>query len=243
MCPYGTAREAREEIMAKGSSQKILVAVALACVLSVATRTNAGVIPLGNSGWEAIFDASLDPFVDIVVDGETSEAVFLQKFAEFTNPPGPGGIFSGINIVFRQTRPGAVQFIVINDEVITNSTGTTWFDFHMELVDSGDAVFDPVRTGNSGGPPPVGFSVAPFTNASFNNGNTTLDIDGGPGIPNGGIWFPGNGPSDGQLWIQANPRPSAPFTVFTLKERPSIPEPSALAFLAVGGLALIRRRK
>lgn len=228
--------------MAMGRIHATLIVVALVGLLAVAGRSNAGVIPLGNSGWEAVFDAGLDPFVDIVVDGETSQAVFIQKFAQFLQPPGPGGIFSGIDIVFRQTRPGAVPFIVINDEVVTNSTGAPWLDFHFELVDSGDATFDVARTATSGGPPPIGFSIAPFTTASFGNGNTTLDIGGGV-VPNGGIWFPGNGPSDGQLWIATAPRPSAPFTVFTLKERPTIPEPSSLAFLAFGGLALIRRRK
>lgn len=228
--------------MAKGSIQKVLLVIAFAGMLAVAARSQAGVIPLGNSGWEAVFDAGLDPFVDIVVDGETSEAVFIQKFAQFLQPPGPGGIFGGIDIVFRQTRPGAVPFIVINDEVVTNSTGTAWLDFHFELVDSGDAAFDPARTAASGGPGPIGFSIAPFTTASFGSGNTTLDVGGGV-IPNGGIWFPGNGPSDGQLWIAANPSPTAPFTLFTLKERPTIPEPSSLALLAFGGLALTRRRK
>lgn len=226
--------------MIKGRNKGILVLLALVAAFAFSTRSNAGVIPLGNSGWEAVFDSSLDPFVDIVVDGETSQAVFIQKFAQFLEPP-QGGIFSSINIVFRQTRPGAVPFIVINDEVVTNSTGSPWFDFHFELVDSGDAVFDVARTATSGGPPPIGFSIAPFTQASFGNGNTTLDIAGGT-IPNGGIWFPGNGPSDGQLWISTAPRQTAPFTTFTLKELPTIPEPASLAFLAIGGLALIRRR-
>jgi hypothetical protein len=228
--------------MILGRFKKVFILAAAMMLLATPLQSNAGVVPLGNSGWEAIWDAGLDPFVDIVVDGETSNAVFIQKFAQFLQPPGPGGIFAGLNIQFRQTRPGAVPFIVINDEVVTNSTGAAWFDFHFELIDGGDVTFDPARTAASGGPAPIGFSISPFTIASYGSGNTTLDMAGGV-VPNGGVWFPGNGPSDGQLWINAAPTTAGPFRVFTLKERPSIPEPASLSVLALGGLALIRRRK
>ncbi|MEP0848595.1 MAG: PEP-CTERM sorting domain-containing protein, partial [Phycisphaerae bacterium] len=73
-------------------------------------------------------------------------------------------------------------------------------------------------------------------------------VDGfglGPGgtdaiIPNGGIWFPGDGASDGELVIDVTTHAQAPFTVFTLKETPT-PEPSSVLLL-VAGAALLRRR-
>jgi len=217
-----------------------------AVMLAACTSAQAGFQVLGTSGWTAEWDSGLDPFVDIVVDHQTSNAVFIEKFVQFTQPFGPNGESPTINIVFRQTTPTAVPFVVIEDEVVTNQTGRTWLDFHIELVDSGDAVYRPDLTLASGGPPPIGWSIAPFTTAVFGNGNTTLDIAGGPGIPSapapGSTWFPGDGPADGELWIQLNVHQTQPFTVWTLKERPTIPEPATLGLLSLGGMFLIRRR-
>jgi hypothetical protein len=211
---------------------------AAACILACGT-VDAGVIPLGTSGWQAVIPDSQDPFVDIVVDGQTTDAVFIQKFAEFFS-------LDPINIQFQQIAPTTVTNIVINDEVIKNTTGVNWFDFHMDIVDSGDAGFDVASTAGSGGPPPIGFDISPFTTAVFGSpagqGPTTLDIAGGV-VPNGATWFPGDGPGgDGELWINVLPRPSAPFTVWTLKEYPTIPEPMALSALSLPALLAFRRR-
>jgi hypothetical protein len=216
-----------------------LAVVAVVCGLSLSA--NAGVVPLGNSGWQAVFDAGLDPFVTITVNSETSQAVFIRKAATFTQGP-VNTVFPPIDIVFMQTSANAVPFIVIDDEILTNQTGTTWGDFHFDVF-GGLAKFDVARTAASGGPAPIGFSVAPYTTAQFANGDTTLDMFGGPGIPNGGVWTPGAEPSGGQLWIDGNPATSGPFRVFTLKERPTIPEPASLGVLAFGALLIIRRRR
>ena len=97
---------------------------------------------------------------------------------------------------------------------------------------------------NSGGGGPIGWTIRPFTQASFNAGLTELDIFGGV-VTTGSSWFPGDGADDGQLWINVNPGDggTVPFTVFTLKEYPTIPAPSAVAMLALGGLCLRRRRR
>jgi MYXO-CTERM domain-containing protein len=66
-----------------------------------------------------------------------------------------------------------------------------------------------------------------------------LDIAGGV-IPDGGTWFPGDGATDGQLWIHiGNVTPS---TLFVLKETPT-PAPGALALLGISVLAGGRRRR
>ncbi|MBA7554761.1 hypothetical protein ES705_47392 [subsurface metagenome] len=85
-----------------------LMAVAISIVVTPAAR--AAIIPLGTSGWQASWDASLDPYVSITVDSETSEAVYITKTAEFTQPPGPGG-FKTIPIQFQQTSSTAVSLI------------------------------------------------------------------------------------------------------------------------------------
>ena len=201
---------------------------------------HAGLVDIGG-GWEALWDNSLDDFVDVIGTDVTTDAVFIQKSAEFTQGP-QNGIFPTIAITFRQTSADAVSNIVIDDEIITNSTGIAWLDFHMVLLNGNDAVFDDVATATSGGPGPIGFSISPFTQAAFTSDRKRLDISGGI-VPDGGVWFPGSGVSDGQLWISVSPKENEPFTVFTLKEAPTVPAPSTVCLLAIGAMSLLGRRR
>ncbi|HWB19789.1 MAG TPA: hypothetical protein VG711_05775, partial [Phycisphaerales bacterium] len=175
----------------------LAVGVGIAASL-LAGQAHGGIVILGNSGWQAEWDDSLNSTVDIVLDGVTSNAVFIEKSVQFTHGP-VNGIFPAVAITFRQLNAFAVSNIVIDDEILTNSTGVDWTDFHMQLVDHGDAQFDPVATAASGGGGPIGWSINPFTTAVFSNDLTTLDIAGGV-VTNGSIWRPGRTPTDGQLW-------------------------------------------
>lgn len=233
--------------MRLGSIRKSVLSVAAAGALFVGSQAIAAVVPLGTSGWTASWDNSLDPFLSIVVDGQTANSVIIEKIAQFLGPPGPGGLIDPYAITFTQTSPNAVPNIVINEETITNQNGVPWLDFHFDITDSGDATFNVAATLASGGPGPIGFSISPFTTAVFgpsaSGPNTVLDLAGGV-VPAGATWSPGSGPAgDGALWITAVPHTAAPFTVFTLKERPTIPEPSTLTLLGLGALPLLRRSR
>jgi MYXO-CTERM domain-containing protein len=225
--------------MQRGSG---LVASVAALLVGAAGPVHAGYVDIGG-GWRAEWASSLDDWVDVFSLGVVGDAVFIQKSAEFTQAP-VNGVFPAIPIVFRQIDPVAVSNIVIDDEIITNSTGEDWFDFHMIIFDHGDAFFDPVATWDSDGGGPIGWTIEPFTLASFSDDLTELDISGGV-VSDGSSWFPGDGLDDGQLWINVNPGDGVndPLTVFTLKEFPSVPAPSALAVLALGGLGVRRRRR
>lgn len=216
--------------------------LALCAALAMPAIARAGSINLcgGAAGWTASWDNALDGLVQIIAADCSQLAngrVFIEKSAEFTQPP-VNGVFQSVNIVFTQTAITNVIRLIIEDEVITNSTGQPWTGFNMVLT--GPAVFDPAATAVSGGPAPIGFSIAPFTTAAFSNGNSRLDIGGGV-VTNGAQWFPGGGVSDGELHIVATPNPGAPFATFTLTETP-VPEPSALTLLAFGAVTLFRRR-
>ena len=204
----------------------------IACALGLVGSAHAGSIVLGSSGWQASWDPSLDGRVQIVLDAVTADTVLIQKLAEFTQGPGIGGIYPPVIVTFQQIAPTSVRNIVIADEVLTNSTGTTWTDFHMTLVDHGDATFNPTSTFGSG------FTYNPFSNLVFSPDNTQLDLFGGGTVPNGGTFGPGIG--NGELYINVNPSSVAPFTTFSLKEFPT-PEPTTLVLLGLGA-AFIRRR-
>lgn len=212
-----------------------------AASLFAGTQAQAGFTALGGN-WVAEWHNSLDPFVTINFVAIVGDVIHIQKSAQFTQGPDQNGLFPSIPIVFRQIGVSTVTHIVIDDEIITNQTGSTWTDFHMDILDSGDASFNPALTLASGGGGPIGFSIDPFTQAAFSNGNTDLDIWGGQ-ILNGQTWFPGDGAFDGQLWINVNSQWNGQFgTVFVLKETPT-PTPGALALLGLAAFAGRSRRR
>ncbi|MEZ6210162.1 MAG: hypothetical protein R3B46_02805 [Phycisphaerales bacterium] len=204
-----------------------------ALLLAAVGTAQAGVVNIGG-GWQASWDSSLDGLVQIVSDGVAGDAVFIEKSIEFT------GGFNAVPIVFTQIDPNAVSNIVINDEIISNNSGVDWSAFRMQLIDGGDVAFDQASTASSGGSGPIGFSISPFTTASFTPDSMQLNIGGGT-VPNGTQWFPGAGVSDGQLWMHVNLTPGQN-KVFTLKES-YIPTPGAVALFGVAGLAAKRRRR
>jgi hypothetical protein len=218
----------------------------LACValaLGMTAPAPAGSMELGDSGWRARWAQSLNGLVDIDVISIEGDTMFIQKSAEFTQGP-VNGIFPTIAITFRQVDDSNISNIVIDDEIVTNSTGVTWTGFVMKVIDGGDAVFDPTATANSGGGGPIGWSIDPFTTANFRKDDTKLNISGGL-VANDEQWFPGGGADDGQLWIDVTSGGEGDRTVFTLKERPTaavIPAPSALLGIA-GCLGLLGRSR
>lgn len=204
-----------------------------ALLLAAVGTAQAGVVNIGG-GWQASWDPSFDGLVQIVSDGVVGDSVQIEKSIEYT------GAFNAVPIVFTQIDMNAVSNIVINDEIITNNSGVDWNGFRMQLIDGGDVAFDVAATAGSGGSGPIGFSIAPFTTASFTPDNMQLNIGGGT-VVDGSTWFPGSGASDGQLWMNVNLTPGQ-FKVFTLKET-YIPTPGALALFGIAGVAAKRRRR
>ena len=209
--------------------------------LGMASTADAAKIVLGNSGWEARFSSSLSDFVDIDFIAYENNTIFIQKSAEFTQGP-VNGIYPSVAITFKQVGDSTAANLVIDDEIITNSTGTTWTGFVMKVMDHGEVSFNPALTAASGGSGPIGFSIEPFTSAEFVKDNTKLNISGGL-VEDGEQWFPGGGANDGQLWIDMVSGGADDRGVFTLKERPIatvVPGPSAL-LAVVGFLGLAGR--
>jgi hypothetical protein len=204
--------------------------------LAVCASASAATVPLGTSGWQATWDASLDPFVNITFIQQVGDTVVIEKTAEFTQGPDEFGLFPTIPITFQQVAPSTVNEIVIAQETLTNSTGVDWTDFHWDLLDGGDVWFDTVG---------FQFDTTPLTNQAFSPDNTSFFVDGfglGPGgtdavVADGTTWTPGAGPNDNLVMDVV----STGSTVFTLKETPT-PEPGTLALLALGAIGVLRRR-
>ncbi len=190
-----------------------------------------------HSGWQASFPDNLQ--VSLVVDAVTEDAVFIEKFVDFDQPPGPGGLFPAVNIDFTQTLPDdeTVPSIVILDEGLTNLTGADWTGFNWLIIDDGEAWFNV--------PASSGFNTDPFVNQTFSdfvdndpNRAMTLRTDGGV-VPHLSSFFPGSGTGVLQMDIDLS---LADITSFNLKEVP-IPEPAAALLLGLGALIFTQRRR
>ena len=226
-----------------------LAVVAVAGLGLATTSTQAGSITLGTSGWVASWDASLDSRLGLNVEAETTDSIFVEKFATFTanDINGDGGFINPMAIVFQKVSPSAVPFIVINDEMVVNQTGQDWDGFRFILLPSnGSVVFDAGQTDIA--PPGSGFSIDPFTASAYNANNTQLDVSGGvvSSVAPNNVWTPGA--TSGQLVINTAAT-TTNLTAWALKEMPNagfvIPLPAAAwsGLSGLLGLAVIGSRK
>ena len=191
-----------------------------------------------DSGWEVQVPDDVHYGVNVDSISEGSDGfVAIEITKEFLQGPSQFGVVPGVVFTFKQTADDAntVPSIVINDEIVTNSTGVTWSDFHYFLLDSGTVTFDPELS--------AGYKVGPaFTNSSFSDDNTRLDISGGTGVSDGETWNPGGAPEDGELVINVEVgEPGA--KIWHLKELPTIPEPATATWIAIAGLLAFRVRR
>jgi len=234
------------------------VSLAMLAVAGLAVSSaQAGSTQLGNSGWTASWDNSFDSRLDLSVDFESTDTVFLEKFVTFNTSDinESGGFIDPVVITFQQTSANAKEWLVLNDETVTNQTGLDWNGFKFTILDgstgtSQDVQFDEAKT-NLGDN--AGFSINPFTTFQYSDNHQVLELGGGtvptspPFGPN--VWFPGV--EAGGLYIHASAIRDE-LRTFTLKETPLpggpgniIPLPAAAwsGLSGLAGLALIGSRK
>jgi len=220
--------------MTSRKQRMLMIAASAGLLLVTVTPTFAVPVPLGG-GWQAeVLNGAQASFV---VDPPPPGAIAFEISKDFTQGPGVGGVFPSILIQFTQvgTDANTVDRMIITQEAITNLTGSVWTDFHWAVLDMGQAWFNPTDTN---------FNTAPFTNQSFSNfldsptnqKPTEFNVDGGVVPDSGFTWFP-----SGDLVIDIDLSAPGPVT-FNLKEFPT-PEPASIALLAMGAVAVLRRRR
>jgi len=214
--------------------KSLTVLLALAAFLAVIPATNADTIDLGNSGWQAVlYDG---PNIGVLIDADTEQFLMIEIIKTFAQPP-DSGVFAPITVDFNQiAADGATTaIIVLNDEIITNNTGSDWMDYHWSI--EGPAAFNISMTEGTG------FDVSPFTNMDWTpkagwsaNHASALNVDGGI-VPDGSTFFPGV--DAGMLVIDVDL--TAQDSSFTLTQNPT-PERATLLVLAAG-LPILARHK
>jgi len=224
--------------------------------LAAAAVVSLGLIPsakaaskdLSAFGWMADLQDGVD--LTILSTSNNGVTLSLEKSANFTTGVNANGFIEPLLITFRQVASNAVPNISIDDETITNNTGSDWSGFRF-IVEGGLA--------NNGAVPhfdtaaSTGFLTDPFAVGTFSTDNKELTASGGTLSSNalsGNIWHPGL--AAGDLVIAADPFATGNVgQTFVFKEQPItgsgplIPLPAAAWTSLSGllGLALISNAK
>ena len=101
----------------------------------------ATIYELDDSGWSVAVNSNWD--ISFVVDGYTADAVVIQVQKVFVGEVDEFGLLPAMYMEFIKDSQQAYQKIIITDEYIVNDTAVDWLDFHIEIVESPLAGFDP----------------------------------------------------------------------------------------------------
>ena len=223
------------------ASAVLLGAFGLAAVAQAAPVELVGTDSSGktvDSGWSwTTSDPSIVNLVFIKVSGNQ---FFFEKDAEMKLANTP------LIITFSKTS-ATPDTLVINDEAVTNHTGTDWNAFRMELSSGSSGAAPNFAFTTSNGSSGIGdFKIDPFTAFTFYNNNAGLLLNGGV-VKNNTTWFPGSQSNTG-LALMANAQTADTFSLKEIAVPTAIPLPAAAwsglsMLLGLGALGTLKKIK
>ena len=224
----------------------LVVSLCAVFLLTLVAADSEGSILLNSKGWEITGPSQTNEFSASIVEDEydDSSVLIIEIFKNF-KADWEFGVAPSLNLSFTQVADDAstATRIIINDELIKNNTDKDWYDFHWILGTFDVASFDQIETAK--------MDMTPFAQHSWNvwqddpNDATTrkeeLTVFDGI-VPMGDSFHPGH--VTGGIVIDIDlPTDDNDEAFFYLKELPSIPEPATMSLLALGGFAMLARRK
>ncbi len=206
---------------------------------------------LGDSGWRIYGPSHYDLEVSIDGEGQSGDvkwvAITLSKNFRF-GPDPLTGLYPAIELDFTQMDGVATDDlanrIIIQSELINNSTGTDWTDYHWKLFGHEIARFNRDLTNPTADFEEDGWWLDAFGEFAWDY-DAEHDIDmlnafSGV-VPAGEGFFPGTG--SGSMIIDITLDGLAPEpAIFKFVQAPT-PEPATLGLLALGGAALFYKRR
>jgi hypothetical protein len=213
--------------------------------LAAAAVVSLGLIPTAKAasadfsafGWMADTEQGVD--LTLLSTSNNGITLSIEKSATFSSGVNADGFIEPLLVTFRQVSSNAVANISIDDETITNDTGTDWSGFRF-IVEGGLTNNGTVPHFDSAAS--AGFLTAPFDVPTFMNNDKELRATGGTlsSTALSNVWHPGL--NAGNLVIAADPFSSGNVAqTFVFKEQPIagsgplIPLPAA-AWTSLSGL-------
>ena len=215
--------------MLRRNARGFAMIVAALGVMGISSAAVGSSSPVAIDGWNISWPSGVS--LGVSQDPSVSTQVDLQETATFTAPN--QGFQVAIEPIPAYTGTSATTFVV-SEETIVNDTLDSMDSVSFFLMNTGaDATFGRVFHAVSG----EGYD---FGTALPSDGDTALGYSGIQGAGMTSTWGNGNAsPSGDNLEINA-----VAGSGFVLKDlqTSSVPEPTSLAMLMVGGVGLLNRR-
>lgn len=196
----GKHLELKEVRMCSKWAKPVMAASALGLLASATTPLHARTVDLTDGsgasiGWSAtIPDVGDDASIVLSFVRSDSGTYFFDKTATMTSND------SALVIEFDRTSASAPT-LAIGTESITNSTGADWAGFRtfVSTATAAGGTGAGFQLSTASG----GFTINPFTNMSFTNNNTEMDVTGGT-VANGTAYTPGSAATGGVVIFSGN---------------------------------------
>jgi len=224
----------------------LVLSLCVIFLLTLVAADSEGSILLNSKGWQITGPSVTNEFSASIIDDDNGNPdVLLIEIVKNFKADWEFGFGPSIILNFNQVADDAstAKKIIINDESISNNTDKDWYDFHWVLGTFNVASFDQVETSK--------MDTDLFAQHSW---NTWLDDPSDPTtrkeelalfdgvVPMGDAFYPGY--KNGGIVIDIDlPVGDGDNAFFYLKEYPSVPEPATMSLLAIGGIAMLVRRK